>query len=145
MKAKQHFVVYLDNQGNMTSYYSGEPKQVTKKEFKINDEVSDELVADLLKSNPDYLQVEYEMGQFKLTDEERKRFKMPSGKIVVEPIVPKERVSEESLIGIYNKGGKDALEKIAFELGLKITSKTNYNKIITMILSESEKRRRKGT
>ena len=127
----------------MTSYYSGEPKEVTKKEFKVNDEVPDNLVADLLKSNPDYLQVEYNSGQFNLTEDEKKRFGF-SGKLEVKPIVPTHRVSEESLIQLFNKEGKSGLEKVATELKLKFSPKTSYNKLITMILNESEKRRRGG-
>ena len=144
MKAKQNFVIYLDSDGNRTSYYSGEPKQVTKKEFKVNDEVPDELVAELIKTNPEFLQVEYEAGQFKLTNEELIRFNMKSGKIERPPIVPKNRVSEDSLVKLYNKKGKKALEKRAAKLGLEFTSETSYNKLITMILNESEKLRRGG-
>ena len=145
MKAKQNFEIYLDNKGNMTSYYSGEPKAVTKLSFKVGDEVTDNLVADLLKTNPDFLQVEYSAGQFQLTDDEKVRFNLKSGKITRPPIVPPRKYSETKLVQIYNEGGQDALEKIAVEeFGLEIKPRTRYNKVLTMILNEQEKRRRGG-
>lgn len=138
MKAKQHFVVYLDSDGNMTSYYSGEAKKVTKKEFKVNDEVDDVLTADLLKRNPDFLQVEYEAGQFKLTEEELVKYNMKSGKIERPPLV-EPRYSQENLTRIFNEKGMKGLKEIGAEFGVTDSSSKN---LIMEILREQEKHRR---
>lgn len=138
MKAKQQFVVYLDKEGNPTSYYSGEPKEVTKKEFKVNDEVPDALVADLLKSNPDYLQVEYKAGQFDLTEEELVKFNMKSGKIERPPIV-EPRYSQENLTKIFNEKGLKGLKEIGDKFG--VTDRSSKN-LIMEILKAQEKHRR---
>ena len=141
MKAKQNFVVYLDKNENMTPYYSGESKEVKELKFKVNDEVPDILVADLIKTNPDYLQVEYASGQFKLTEEEKKRFNLVSGKIERPPLVPPRKYSQDSLTKILNEKGVEELKKIAeeeFGMEVKKASKT----LLTKILLEQEQRRR---
>ena len=138
MKAKQHFVIYLDKDGNMTSYYSGEDKQVTKKEFKVNDEVPDVLVADLIKTNPDFLQVEYGAGQFVLTEDERKRFNMVSGKIE-RPALVEPRYSQENLTKILNEQGMKGLKEIGDKFGVKDRSSKN---LIMEILRAQEEHRR---
>ena len=141
MKAKQNFVVYLDKNENMTPYYSGESKEVKELKFKVNDEVPDIIVADLIKTNPDYLQVEYASGQFKLTEEEKKRFNLVSGKIERPPLVPPRKYSQDSLTKILNEKGVEELKKIAeeeFGMEVKKASKT----LLTKILLEQEQRRR---
>ena len=141
MKAKQNFVVYLDKNENMTPYYSGESKEVKELKFKVNDEAPDILVADLIKTNPDYLQVEYASGQFKLTEEEKKRFNLVSGKIERPPLVPPRKYSQDSLTKILNEKGVGELKKIAEEeFGMEVekASKT----LLTKILLEQEQRRR---
>ena len=144
MKAKQNFTVYVDDKWNLVPHYSGD-SMIGKKEIrvKVGEDVPNEIAKTLIVTNPHYLAVEYEAGQFKLTEQEKKDLGI-SGKIIRPPIVPKERHSEESLIQLYNKKGREALEKLAFELSLKFKPNTNYNKLITMILKESEKRRRGG-
>ena len=138
MKAKQDFVVYLDTNGNMTSYYSGEAKQVTKKEFKKGKEVDDALVGDLIKTNPDYLEVEYKAGQFDLTNEELVKYGLKSAKIERPPIV-EARYSQENLTRILNEKGIEGLRKIGDKFGVKDRSSKN---LIMEILKEQEKQRR---
>ena len=138
MKAKQNFVVYLDNQGNMTSYYSGEQKEVTKLSFKIEEEVPDNLAADLLKTNPDFLQVEYEGGQFKLTDEELVKFNLKSGKIE-RPAIVEPRYSQENLTKIFNEKGMKGLKEIGNNFG--VTDSSSKNLIMEILRAQEEYRR----
>ena len=142
MKAKQNFVVYVDSNKNLVSHYSGNSMEgKTEMKFKVNEEVPDFLVADLIKSNPDLLQVEFEAGQFKLTEEEKKRFNLSSGKIERPPIVSPRKYSQDSLTRILNEKGIEELKRIAeeeFKMNVQKPTKT----LLTKILLEQEKQRR---
>ena len=142
MKAKQDFVIYLDSNKNMTSHYSGDPMTgKSELKFKVNDEVPDNLVGDLLKTNPGFLQVDYEAGQFKLTNEELVKYGLKSGKIERPPIVPPRKYSQESLTKILNSKGVEELKRIAEEeFGMKDIKASKS--LIVKILNESEKQRR---
>ena len=142
MKAKQNFVLYLDSNRNPVSYYSGESmdgKIVVK--LQKGDEIPDDLVSTLLKRLPDYVDVEYKAGQFVLTDEEKKRFGMASGKIEVTPIVTPRKYSQNSLTVIYNKEGVKELKRIAEEEFNMKDVKASKSLITAILLKQEESRR----
>ena len=143
MRAKQNFTVYVDSNKNMIPHSCTDSIEgKTKIDVKIGDEVPDFLVAEFLKSNPDYLQVEYEAGQLKLTDEELVKYNLKSRKIEREPFIKPRKYSQDSLTKILNKDGKDALAKIMKEeFGIEVKPS---KKLLVEILRLQEQRRRGG-
>lgn len=140
MKAKQSFTVYMDDKNNFVPHYSGDSMDgKTKIDVLKGKDVPDFIVADLLGANPDYLEMEYEQGRVKISDEELVRYGMKSAKIERPPVI-EPRYSQETLTKIFNEKGIDGLLEIAKKFGIvKFSPKKNP---IMEVLKAQEKSRR---
>jgi len=137
MKARQEFVLHIDEKGNKIPWKGDLKKGIKELKIKKGDEVPKEFIKDLIVYNLDLLDVQFKEGR-PVLPEEYVPTKAP------EPIVKIKKHTQNKLTKVYNAGGQDALEKIAVEeFGITIPKYTRYGKIINWILEKQEEQGRK--
>ena len=136
MKARQTFKLPVDEKGK---YVFGVQ---TDKEITITkgDVVPEEYVKDLIHYFPDYLVLEYEKGNIKLSEEERKKFGFKKEeKVESKPSkVKKEKYDLESLTKIRDEGGRDAIEKICDEMGIRTRYRRTKHLVNNILTKQAE-------
>ena len=136
MKAKESFVVYVDDKFVRHSHYSGDTlsEGIRKLEIKKNDEIPAELILNLLTYNREYLDLET------ATAEELNLETIPPPKIT-----PR-KYSQNSLTVLVNslpsRKADDELRKILKDEFGHSTTITNVGKLTNKILELQERVRR---
>lgn len=134
MKARQDFEIVINSAGKRISYREGEdpkPNKIIK--IKVGDLVPEAYIHDLLMYNPELLEVEFENGRHKLSEQQKKKYGFADVKIKPEV---KKLYTQEGLLKLRKGKGFKALKKIGKLFGVTDRSTT---KLIKEILIEQNK------
>lgn len=139
MKAAQEFTLYIDNNGQITSYKEGDDKKVKKLTVKVGADIPKAYEKEIVERNIEYADIEYI----------HKVPQLPKHLgAVIKPIttakkmkINKRQHSKESLLKLYNDKGFSALRAIGIKFKVKGRSSMG---LINDILNAQEEKQRTG-
>lgn len=137
MKAIQDFILYIDDNGQRTSYKEGESKKVKKLIIRKGVEIPKDYIKEIVEKNLEYVDVQY----INKVPQLPKDLAPPPKPVVKDFKIKKREHSMESLTKLYDEKGFSALRDIGDKFNVKGRSKHG---LITDILNAQEEKQRKG-